>query len=123
LLCPVLVNPEYFLILTLSVTKFTRHFPDSDELGERPLWVTSSHPKRSFEKQSALPMQYGFVDQLQPERPHQEHRHLVAGDRVFRAIVAIATANGDALIRELLDPVNCPVAEVHVVEVTGSRRW
>jgi len=33
----------------------------------------------------------------QIERPHQEHRHLGARDRVFGAVVAAAATGSDAL--------------------------
>ena len=46
------------------------------------------------------------VRSLQPERPDEERRHLPAADRISGAVVAVAAAAGDAVVVELLDPVD-----------------
>jgi len=55
----------------------------------------------------------------QVECSHQEHRHLGAGDRVLRTVVATATAGGDALRSKLLDPGSSPITGRYVIE-TGA---
>src|SRR5690242_18959369 len=55
-------------------------------------------------------------------RLEQEHRHLVAADRILRAVVAAAAAAGDALGGERLDPVGERRRAGHVGERAGARR-
>ena len=43
---------------------------------------------------------------MEPERPDQERRHLPAADGIVGAVVAVAAAAGDAVVVELLDPVD-----------------
>ena len=59
---------------------------------------------------------------LQPKRPHQEHRHLGSRHRVVGAVVAIATAGRDALGGQRFDPVDRPVPEVDITKDAGCGR-
>jgi hypothetical protein len=52
---PVLVNLEYSLILTLSVTKFGRQLPDNGEFGGRPLGQRETFDRPDYWLCSRLP--------------------------------------------------------------------
>jgi len=56
----------------------------------------------------------------QVECSHQEDGHLGAGDWVLRTVVATATAGGDALRSQLLDPGGSPIADRHVIEAGAA---
>ena len=62
------------------------------------------------------PFQLLSKTELQPKTPHQEHGHLISRNRKFGTIIAATATRGNALRRELFDPMNCPVAEIDITE-------
>src|SRR5262245_30253324 len=110
-----------FLHGKLPAKPFTQAAAAEGVAGSAAPVIAAAERARSTRGTRTRRMRMDRSSLFQLERLRQKHRHLSPGIRVVRAVVATAAASGDALCRELLDPVGKERRTRHVSEGAGAR--